>query len=178
MSEVAIAATEKVVVRGCFGERSGLFIFIQSSQNPGCCIVVMEDLNFYLDGVTNFTFCMIGMTINAAAIGLLCRQKTTSIFVKLMISLVCYDLVYVFLSATCFSLPRLSTTFDSKIFPQNYSLPARKQTNFYFRKSEEPCGPLLDTSYANGPIGIGLHYSCIDGGTVHFRGHSLFPDSA
>ena len=122
MSEVAIAATEKVVVRGCFGERSGLFIFIQSSQNPGCCIAVMEDLNFYLDGVTNFTFCMIGMTINAAAIGLLCRQKTTSIFVKLMISLVCYDLVYVFLSATCFSLPRLSTTFDSKIFPQNYSL--------------------------------------------------------
>ena len=74
----------------------------------------LEGLNFYLDGVTNFTFCLIGMTINAAAIGMLCRQKTTSIFVKLMITLVTYDLVYVFLSATCFSLPRLSTTFDGK----------------------------------------------------------------
>ena len=74
----------------------------------------LEGLNFYLDGVTNFTFCLIGMTVNAAAIGMLCRQKTTSIFVKLMISLVTYDLIYVFLSATCFSLPRLSTTFDGK----------------------------------------------------------------
>eukprot|EP00093_Oithona_nana_P011302 11302.XXX_412372_410513_1 [CDS] Oithona nana genome sequencing. len=46
---------------------------------------------------------------------MLCRQKTTSIFVKLMISLVTYDLIYVFLSATCFSLPRLSTTFDDKV---------------------------------------------------------------
>ena len=73
------------------------------------------DLDFYLDGVTNFTFCTIGMAINAAAIGLLCRQKTTSLFVKLMISLVTYDLIYVFLSATCFSLPRLSTSFDGKM---------------------------------------------------------------
>ena len=72
------------------------------------------DLDFYLDGLTNFTFCTIGMAINAAAIGLLCRQKTTSIFVKLMISLVTYDLIYVFLSAACFSLPRLSATFDGK----------------------------------------------------------------
>ena len=98
-----------------------LLLLLQSSFCIPLCWCVqkskmmeLEGLNFYLDGVTNFTFCLIGMTINAAAIGMLCRQKTTSIFVKLMITLVTYDLVYVFLSATCFSLPRLSTTFDGK----------------------------------------------------------------
>lgn len=70
-----------------------------------------EGLDFYLDGVANFTVCAIGLAVNAAAIGMLCRQKTSSIFVKLMISLVTYDLIYVFLFATCYSLPRLSDSF-------------------------------------------------------------------
>ena len=77
------------------------------------------DVDFYLDGVTNFTFCGIGLVINAAAIALLCRQKTTSIFVKLMISLVSYDLIYVFLMAACISLPRLSTSYEGKPLAEN-----------------------------------------------------------
>ena len=71
-----------------------------------------EEVDLYLEGVANFVVCTVGMGINAAAIGILCRQKTSSLFVKLMISLVSYDLIYVFLFATCFSLPRLSQAFQ------------------------------------------------------------------
>ncbi len=77
-----------------------------------------DDLVFYLDGVTIFTVCAIGLAVNAAAICLLCRQKTSSIFVKLMISLVTYDLIYVFLFATCFSLPILAKSFKGKFLNQ------------------------------------------------------------
>ena len=37
-----------------------------------------------LEGVANFVVCTIGMGINAAAIGILCRQKTSSLFVKVV----------------------------------------------------------------------------------------------
>ena len=73
------------------------------------------DVDLYLEGVANFVVCTIGMGINAAAIGILCRQKTSSLFVKLMISLVSYDLIYVFLFATCYSLPRLSHPFKGRM---------------------------------------------------------------
>jgi len=75
------------------------------------------DVDLYLEGVANFVVCTIGMGINAAAIGILCRQKTSSLFVKLMITLVSYDLIYVFLFATCYSLPRLYNRFDDHVFP-------------------------------------------------------------
>jgi uncharacterized membrane protein YqgA involved in biofilm formation len=75
----------------------------------------LELLDFYLDGVTNFTVCSIGLAINAWAVCMLRRQKTSSIFVKLMISLVTYDLIYVFLFATCYSLPRLSLHFKGTL---------------------------------------------------------------
>ena len=71
-------------------------------------------LDFYLDGLTNLVVCIMGLAINAAAIGILCRQKTSSIFVKLMLSLVTYDLLYVFLFATCYSMNRLSDYYRSK----------------------------------------------------------------
>ena len=76
-----------------------------------------ENLLFYLDGVTIFTVCAIGMAVNAAAICLLCRQKTSSIFVKLMISLVTYDLIYVFLFALSFSLPILAQSYKGECSP-------------------------------------------------------------
>ena len=75
-----------------------------------------ENLDFYLDGVTILVVCVIGLAINAMAIGMLCRQKTSSIFVKLMISLVTYDLIYVFLFALCYSMPRLSPFYHSKYY--------------------------------------------------------------
>ena len=65
--------------------------------------------------MANFIICTIGIGINAVAICILFRQKTSSLFVKLMISLVSYDLLYVFLFATCFSLPRLYPKFEGNI---------------------------------------------------------------
>ena len=82
-----------------------------------------ENLDFYLDGVTILVVCVIGLAINAMAIGMLCRQKTSSIFVKLMISLVTYDLIYVFLFALCYSMPRLSIFYQGKY--KLYSLVAQ-----------------------------------------------------
>ena len=78
------------------------------------------DVDLYLDGVANFAVSAVGLAINAFAIGMLCRQKTSSLFVKLMISLVTYDFVYVLLSALCYSLPRLSTPFKGKVKGHNY----------------------------------------------------------
>ncbi len=79
--------------------------------NSVVCMMADENVKFYLDGVANFTICVLGLAINAAAIGMLCRQNTNSLFVKLMISLVIYDLIYVLLSAICYSLPNLSASF-------------------------------------------------------------------
>ena len=73
-----------------------------------------EDVDLYLEGVANFVVCTVGMGINAAAIGILCRQKTSSLFVKLMISLVSYDLIYVILFAMLYPLPHLSHAFKGK----------------------------------------------------------------
>ena len=75
-----------------------------------------EHVDLYLAGAANFTVCMVGLAINAAAIGMLKKKQSSptssrSLFVKLMISLVLYDLIYVFMSATCYSLPRLSSFF-------------------------------------------------------------------
>ena len=81
------------------------------------------NLDFYLDGVTILVVCVIGLAINAMAIGMLCRQKTSSIFVKLMISLVTYDLIYVFLFALLYSMPRLSIFYQGKY--KLYSLVAQ-----------------------------------------------------
>ena len=75
------------------------------------------DVDFYLDGVANFAVCAVGLAVNAFAIGMLCRQKTSSLFVKLMTSLVTYDLIYVLLSALCYSLPRLSAPFKGTTKP-------------------------------------------------------------
>ena len=90
------------------------------------------DVDLYLEGVTNFVVCIIGMGINMVAIGILCRQKTSSLFVKLMISLVSYDLIYVFLFAACYSLPRLSHTFQGCmiIFYRGKSLLESRVTTF------------------------------------------------
>ena len=44
-----------------------------------------HDVDLYLEGVANFVVCTIGMGINAAAIGILCRQKTSSLFVKVVL---------------------------------------------------------------------------------------------
>jgi hypothetical protein len=76
---------------------------------------IEQFISYYIEGVTNLTVCCIGLIINAAAIVMLLRQKNSgSIFLKLMISLATYDLIYVLLSSICFSLPRLSIEFKSK----------------------------------------------------------------
>jgi hypothetical protein len=94
-------------------------------------------VSYYIEGVTTLTVCCIGLVINAAAIVMLLRQKNSgSIFLKLMISLATYDLIYVFLSSICFSLPRLSTEFKSKcIF---FYILATHKTAFYIKTPPIP----------------------------------------
>ena len=76
---------------------------------------IEQFVSYYIEGVTTLTVCCIGLVINAAAIVMLLMQKNSgSIFLKLMISLATYDLIYVLLSSICFSLPRLSLEFKSK----------------------------------------------------------------
>ena len=75
----------------------------------------IDPFSYFIEGVTTLTVCCIGLVVNAAAIVMLLRQKNSgSIFLKLMISLATYDLIYVLLSSVCFSLPRLSPEFESK----------------------------------------------------------------
>ena len=56
------------------------------------------------------------------------------LFVKLMITLVSYDLIYVFLFATCYSLPRLYDRFDGDI-------------NLYFHNSQNEENPMKKTLF-------------------------------
>lgn len=100
---------------------------------------LMAFVSYYVEGIASLSVGCIGLVslskslknmnlnlidlfvkfqiINAAAIVMLLRQKNSgSIFLKLMISLATYDLIYVFLSSVCFSLPRLSEYFKGELF--------------------------------------------------------------
>lgn len=77
-------------------------------------ILEMANSGFYLTGVCGVVLCSIGILVNSFAIRTLLVHKLTAIFHKLMLALVCYDLIYVVLYMLCYSLPKLSVYYDGK----------------------------------------------------------------
>jgi len=72
----------------------------------------------HLDGVVNFSICCVGIVVNSTAIGILLRsrnQRSPSVFLKLMISLAFYDLLFVTLFAFYYTMPRLSKSYRDMV---------------------------------------------------------------
>ena len=74
----------------------------------------MDDVPFYISGVTCACMAVVGLLINGYAIFTLIRQKMTAIFHKLMLTLVMFDFFYVLFLLFGYSLPELSKEYEGK----------------------------------------------------------------
>ena len=71
-------------------------------------------LKWYIDGYGLFLLCLTGLIINLFAIFTLLKQKMNTIFHRLMLSLVVYDLLYVLFIMFMFSLHNINDYYRGK----------------------------------------------------------------